>query len=240
MLDVALTPRKILSAGRRKHVVVVLDILRASSTVCVALASGAMRIIPQKTVESAFFKKNEYPNALLCGEREGIAPNGFDLGNSPYEYTAETVGGRDLIFTTTNGAAALFSAPDDAIRLMGGFVNANAIAQFIERRRPQAATFLCAGNNGMFSLEDALCAGMFIELVSSLFPDQTDEAHAAKAIFAMHKNNFRTTFQNTAHAQNLYRKGFGKDVGFCATFDAVPIIPIFNGCEIIRFSEDYL
>ncbi|GAB1430108.1 2-phosphosulfolactate phosphatase family protein [Ignavibacteria bacterium] len=239
MLDVALIPRQILSR-KQEHIVVVLDIFRASSTVCAALVSGASRIIPQKTVEDANMKKNDFPAALLCGERNGIAPEGFDFGNSPYEYTPETVGGRTLIFTTTNGASALLSAPDNAVRLMGGFVNAESITEFIAQRRPAAATFLCAGNNGFFSLEDALCAGMFVERISSLFPEQTDEALAAKAIFTVYKNNLHDTLKNTCHAQNLNSKGLGKDLDFCTNLNAAPVTPIFNGCEIVCLSEDNL
>lgn len=237
MLDAALIPRKIISR-KKEHIVVVLDIFRASSTICTAFASGAEKIIPQKTVEDALRIKNDRSDALLCGERGGVAPKGFDLGNSPFEFTAQNVGGRTLIFTTTNGTDALLSAPESADRLIGCFVNFDVIMNYIVRNRHAEITFLCAGNNGSFSLEDALCAGMFIDAVSSLFPDQTDEALAAKAIFAMFKNNLHDTLKTTCHAQNLNLKGLGKDIDFCTNLNAAPIIPIFNGREIVRFSEN--
>lgn len=235
MLDVALTPRRNLpthyvqsvpTAG--EHIAVIIDIFRASTTICTALASGAMCVIPVRTVAEARRIRRATHNSFAGGERRSLPPKGFDAGNSPFDYTPASVGGKTVVFTTTNGTAALLSAPDNALRLIGCFANATAILDVITARNPAAVTIICAGNYGTFSLEDALCAGMFAEKLSTGF-SLTDEARATAAMYRAHQTELGEILQTTRHANALRNLGVARDVELCSKSDTLHVVPVFDG-----------
>lgn len=136
---------------------VIIDVLRATTTLTTALLHGARAVLPVATPEQAFALRARHPGALLCGEREGRRIEGFDLGNSPAEYGFEVVGGRTLVFASTNGSLALLRAAHARRRLLAAFVNASAVARALAGA--PRVVMLCAGKLGRFCLEDAACAG---------------------------------------------------------------------------------
>ena len=224
MLDVALTPRNIASRSGG-HVAVIIDVFRASTTICTALHAGVAAVIPVRTVEEARARAGGRVDVILGGERGGLAPVGFHAGNSPFEYAPERVAGKTVVFTTTNGTAALLSAPADAVRIFGCFANASAVVEFLSRRRPEHVTLVCAGNNGAFSYEDALCAGIFAARCAGMWKI-TDEAAAAAAMYAAMPSP--DLLRRTDHAKKLVALGFARDVEYCLTSDAAPVIPSFD------------
>lgn len=161
--------------------VVVIDIIRASTTIAHALASGARCVVPCATVEDAKSLAAEFETSqrVLGGEREGLKIEGFDLGNSPSEYTAESVAERTVLFTTTNGTKAMMacrdavgSADQRPRLLVSGFVNLAATLRLLEPA--QSITLLCAGTRGVITREDALFAGAVVEMLTSTGDAQGD------------------------------------------------------------------
>jgi len=143
--------------------VVVIDVLRASTTIVYALEAGATEVIPCSELDAAREMVRRLPasEALLGGERDGLPPEGFDLGNSPEHYTADRVGGKKVVFTTTNGTRAIGRARRARRILLGAFVNAAAV---VERLLTEDHIhLLCAGTRGELSRDDVLVAGMLVE-----------------------------------------------------------------------------
>ena len=151
-------------------VAIVIDLLRASTTIVHALAAGAPFVRPVVTVEEARALVTGGEGAsgpLLAGEREGLAPPGFDFGNSPRDLTGESVGSRPIVFTTTNGTRAIHSAAGAECVLIGALVNLTATAEFAARLdRP--VRIVCAGTGGRTTEEDVLCAGAYVEALATL------------------------------------------------------------------------
>lgn len=142
--------------------VVVVDVLRAATTICHALEAGAAEIVPCVEVDEAQRKAASLPGeVVLGGEREGLPVEGFDLGNSPSEYTPDRVGGKTLVFTTSNGTRALHHARLADRVLLGAFVNASAIVR--ELLGQEQIHILCSGTHGQYSEDDVLLAGMLAE-----------------------------------------------------------------------------
>lgn len=212
---------------------VVVDILRASTTICTALRSGAKEVIPFADVDGARAAKEKDPDALLCGERQGKKLPGFDLGNSPQDYSRDVVAGRSLVFSSTNGSVALASAPTGAEVLVGGIVNLTAVAERIATLN-QATVITCSGKLGQFALEDAAGAGGIIaklwEITSEL-ELVNDGARAAQTIWDQYKSDPTMALWQSRHGIYLVEIGFGSDLSICAAVDSVPIVPIMkDGC----------
>ena len=174
-----LTPAEIATLPRRDlrgAVCVVFDVLRATSTLLAALANGARRVFPVLTPEEAFaLRRNRLSDALLGGERGGERLDGFDLGNSPREYTPDVVSGRDLITTTTNGTVALRACAGADTLLAAGLINVDATARWLGARQPVVGTLLlvCAGTGEGFAFEDGLAAGALARRLAHTMDDAT-------------------------------------------------------------------
>lgn len=176
-IDVFFSPAIVDELGMRGRNVVIIDVLRASTTICTALRNGAREIIPTPDIETAIkISANlSSDSRLLGGERQGKKIDGFDLGNSPLEYTREKVDGKTIIFSTTNGAGAIYKCRYASMALVGTFVNASSIVRtMIDAGEPW--TILCSGRQGEFSAEDATCAGMIISKIHSEAEVETDDA----------------------------------------------------------------
>lgn len=141
--------------------VVVIDVLRATSTIVAALAHGAVAVYPCATAgEARELAAGRGGDRLLCGEADSLKIAGFDLGNSPREFTPEAVAGREVVLVTSNGTRALRSLPGGAGEVvLASFLNAGAVGRHLARAAAGGVTIICAGTRGGFSLEDFLCAG---------------------------------------------------------------------------------
>ena len=202
---------------------VVIDVLRATTTLTVALANGAARVLPTATPEAAFALRRRHPRALLCGERGGVRIPGFDLGNSPAEYGAGIVRGRDLIFASTNGSLALIAARTARRRVLAAFVNASAVLDGLAG--DDDVTFVCAGKLGRPSLEDVACAGWLAASLAARGARLEGAAvHAAASIAPRRADAVHTLLQGASHARELRAidPAYDADVAFCARVDSVP------------------
>lgn len=219
----------------RGKTAVVVDVLRASSSIITAIHHGARQIIPAATVQDAMRLAKDLfrDNSILCGERGGKLIDGFDIDNSPANYRAEVVKGQSLFYTSTNGAGAILKAKYAKEVFIGGFINISAVAERVNGA--EEVVILCAGESGRFSMEDALCAGMIVSLAAEKHSDAelTDGAVAAKLLYERCQNGMMAAVRSTMHAVDLEREGFQADVNFCATADVYADVPFFDG-NIIR------
>jgi 2-phosphosulfolactate phosphatase len=227
-IDIHLTPQEIDDLSIREKTVVVIDVLRASTTIVTALANGAREVIPVESVEAAMKISGALPGGvtLLGGERHGRMVEGFQLGNSPADYTPERIGGKAVIFTSTNGSLAMTRSRYARELLVCGFVNLSAVADHL-RSLASDVTIVCAGKAGRFSMEDTVCAG---RLIASLMEDAafdvslSDGAQAARALFKSFGKNPLKMLRSTEHGRYLQEIGFANDLKLCAAVDAIPVI----------------
>lgn len=210
---------------------VVIDVLRATTTLTVALAAGAARVTPVASPEEAYTLQRQRPAALLCGERGGLKVPGFALANSPFEYTSGRVGGRELVFASTNGSLALLAARKARRRVIAAFINASAVLRAILQSSAMlrsvggdaSVTLVCAGKEGRFSLEDAGLAGWLCAGLAAHGWALDDAARSAVRLAPADANAVRALVEGSSHARELCALGeaYAADVAFCATLDAV-------------------
>lgn len=233
--------------------VVVIDVLRATTTICHALMAGAKRVVPCLEVADALalaarLAKND---VVLGGERGGLRIEGFELGNSPAEYTPQSVGGKTVVFTTTNGTAALQHARQAKGVYVAAFVNASAVVRALTSERD--VNLLCAGTRGEITREDVLLAGLLVErllgaatwrvrAVHDALPLDVDdvllndEALLALAAWRDSSANWRglpAALLESKGGRNLERLGLASDIDDAAQRDRFDIVPVFDaaaGC----------
>ncbi|HOX85650.1 MAG TPA: 2-phosphosulfolactate phosphatase [bacterium] len=208
---------------------VVIDVLRASTTIIAALENGCRQILAVETVEQAFSLAKQFPRdqTLLAGERGGRRVDGFDLGNSPYEFVREQVAGKTIVLTTTNGTRAIARAESAASTRILALTNLNAVtAALLEENKPVAV--LCAGREGDFSQEDSVCAGLLVEKLLAARSDiqAGDGVEKARRLAEKHKNNLVGMLQSTPHGRYLTSIGFGLDLEYCARLNGSSLVPI--------------
>ncbi len=219
--------------------IVVLDILRASTTIIVALNNGAREIIPVGSIESAVKISGSLFGevTLRGGERNGKMIEGFNLGNSPLEYGEAAVRGKSIIYCTTNGSVAMAKSRYARTLVVGAFVNLSAVVDHIKAEKKDFL-LICAGrvnSIGYFSLEDAVCAGMMIQKLMKDESLELELSDSAKASLALHKSFGRSILKmlrTSEHGKYLAEIGFAEDLKICAAVDSVPILPTLQGTVI--------
>lgn len=207
--------------------VVVVDVVRATTTMVEALASGARGIYPTSSIEEAVKLAASLgrEDTLLCGERKGVKIEGFDLGNSPREYTPPVVGGKRLVMSTTNGTAAL-SAAQEAPRLLAcAFTNLTAVASAL--KDADDLVVLCSGRQDRFSLDDALCAGLLLRKVLDQGGPEAELNDAAWAALKLAGAMELTLdfLEGTAGGRALEAIGLSEDLALCADLDRHSVVP---------------
>jgi 2-phosphosulfolactate phosphatase len=230
-VEVEICARDAFNAVRRGDIIIVIDVLRCSSSIIHAFANGAKKIIPARTLNEARILRGKHPECLIAGERKGLRPKGFDLGNSPLEFSQKKVHGRTLIFTTTSGTAALARAKSAKWVFLGGFLNAQSVASKTAEIAQQEAlgiSLVLAGKEGHFSLEDLLCAGAIIERLHPNTLKLSDAASAALLAFKQADHNLYETIVAGEHARHLLQLGFGQDVRFSCQVDLFKVIPFYR------------
>jgi 2-phosphosulfolactate phosphatase len=225
-----LSPGDVADGILQGHLLVAIDVLRASTTICQALVAGARDILPVAEIEEAkrLAESLGRENTLLCGEREGRIIPGFDLGNSPLEYTPEKVKDKTLVMCTTNGTALLARLGSGGEALIAGFVNAGTVTRYLLRSKDDVA-ILCAGLLGQFSLEDAVCGGMLVAGLGGRRKVRlSDGAVAGKLLYKRFAKNLLGMLQASHHGAYLTGLGFGQDLEFASRTDACPVLPVFR------------
>lgn len=232
-INLYLTPQQADELALREKTVVMIDVLRSSTTIATALVNGARQVIPATSVESAVkISGNLFGDVfLLGGERNGKMIAGFTLGNSPLEYTGDRVRGKSIIFSSSNGTQALARGRHARTLVVCGFVNVSAVAAVLQRAGGDV-TILCAGNDGLIALEDAVCAGMLMHRVAGWTADTpglSDGASVALALFKAHGKSPLKMLQASEHGRRLVSLGFGDDLRICAGVDTLAVVPSYEG-----------
>lgn len=240
-LEVVFTPEEIKDRKLSDKLIVVIDILRASSTIVTALAYGCRGLVPILSPEQAKEKAQQFKKeeVLLGGEREGRKIKGFDLGNSPREYQKEIVEDRMIIFSTTNGVKTLERVRGAFRIIIASFLNLQATFNYCSKFQGDIL-LACAGKEGYFSLEDTVCAGMLINSLRDIYSDTCQEVDAnltAQVLYKKFGNNILEMLRKSQHGRYLESIGLRKDLEFCSQLDIFNIVPIFRD-GLISLNEE--
>lgn len=231
-VNVIFSPQVVDELYFNDKVTIVIDVLRATTVIIEALTNGAKEIIPVASIDFAIKISGSSSErmTLLCGERNTKIIDGFNLGNSPYEYNRDSVEGKSLVLFTTNGTKAIVKAKYSSKLFIAAFTNLNAVIN--EILQENQIEILCAGSNGIFSLEDSVCAGNIVSLISSQVGEieLNDSARAAYLLYENYKNNIYEMLKLSEHGQNLINNDFSSDLEFCSRINSTTSVPQFvNG-----------
>jgi 2-phosphosulfolactate phosphatase len=240
-IEVYLSPVQVDEIQLRDKNVVVIDILRSSTTITAALKNGAREIIPVGSVESAVkVSGNLFGDVVLRGgERNGKIIPGFNLGNSPAEYTEEAVKGKSIIFCTTNGSGAMVRGKYAKNMAVCGFVNISLVVDFVKQIN-EDFSIICAGKQQLFSLEDSVCAGMIIKLLEddgSATIETNDAGSAALTLYRNYGKNLLKMARSSDHGRYLEEIGFADDIKTCVEIDSIPVLPLLIG-NMIKLKKE--
>lgn len=230
-INTLLTPANAEELFFTKKNTVVIDVLRATTTIVTALQNGAKEIIPVNSVEFAMqFSGNSFKgHTLLGGERNALKIEGFSLGNSPLEYTEENVKGKSIVLFTTNGSKAILKAKFSEKLFVLSFLNMAAVADKILNLN-EDLEILCSGNYGKFSFEDSACAGMLISILKEKNESIiiNDASKVCNLIYKQNKKKLENMLKSTEHGQKLVSSGFNKDIEFAAQQSIYDIVPYYS------------
>lgn len=240
-IEVFLTSSTVSEDDVKDRTVVVIDVLRACSTIATALNNGARSVVPVADMAQAgkIASNLDQQSYLLGGERDGENIEGYHLGNSPLEYAPSKVSGRTIILNTTNGTVAVAAARAAEHLLIGTFLNAGRVVDFV-REAGNDVTIICAGWRNRVSLEDTLCAGLMLyRLWGGHEPEVvSDTAHIAFTQYDHDRADLTEALQRCNHAQWLTRRGRGDDVEYCFQLDALPVLPYYQDSRLVLFEDE--
>ena len=219
------------------QLIVVLDVLRATSAICTAMEYGVKEIIPVATLEEA--RNHQAKGVLVAAERGGQIVEGFDLGNSPYSYMNPELKGQTVVLTTTNGTKAINMAKTKDTVVVGSLNNLDALCTWlIEQNRD--TLILGSGWKDKFNLEDTICAGAIADkcLESGLFFADEDSTVAAKFIFRSSRENMFAFLKASSHRRRLRKLNLNEDVKYCLTPNNCTAIPILKNGSLVRMNHE--
>ncbi|OJU54646.1 MAG: 2-phosphosulfolactate phosphatase [Bacteroidales bacterium 45-6] len=207
-------------------IVVVVDIFRATTTMCAAFKNGVKSVIPVASIEEAeAYKAKGY---LVGAERNVKRCDFADFGNSPFDYTAEKVAGKEIVFTTTNGTQAIETAAGCYRLAIGAFSNISALAEYCNQQGKDVM-ILCSGWNNRFNMEDSLFAGALAFLLNEKGVElASDAAKVACDMWMQAKPNIRAYIDRTEHIRRLTSNHLADSVEYCLAFDTVSLVPIYD------------
>jgi 2-phosphosulfolactate phosphatase len=234
-IEVCLTPALLGLYEIENSIVVVIDILRATSSIVYGIDNGAKAIIPVAQVEDCLsYSEHGY---LLAAERNGSVVEGYDFGNSPFSYTKEQVSGKTVVLTTTNGTKALHMARSRAKQVVvGSFLNLHALSAWL-KTQPHDVLLLCAGWKDQFNLEDTLFAGAVVNEIRESFTEFDDSSVAAEDLYLMAKGNLRAYISKSSHSHRLAALNIERDVQFCLQLNICEAIPVLIGDDLVRMES---
>lgn len=212
--------------------VVAIDVLRATTTMAALFESGVHAVWPVTEVDEArALAKRLGPGTLLAGEREGIPPSGFDMGNSPLDARPDRVRGKQVILTTTNGTRAISRAAGAQHLVTAALVNCAAVVRWLLKHADERLYIVCAGTKGSFSLDDALCAGMIAARFAAERSEEqrvalSDAAVAAVGLYDQFSSEIGERIASCRHGQNLAQLGMEADVRYAVQIDQCDVVPV--------------
>ncbi len=234
-LEVCFSPALIHLHDVSRSVVVVIDVLRATSSMCVAFANGVRSIVPVSGVEESLaYRQKGY---LVGAERNGEMLDGFDLGNSPFSYMDPVVRDRDIALSTTNGTQAINSARGAAGLVAGSFLNLSVLSEWLIAQE-KSVILLCAGWKNSFNLEDTLFAGALSEKILPHFGlnRMRDAVLASIHLYDLARNDMYGFLDKSSHRKRLAKLQIEKDIEYCLTPDQAPVIPVLRDGALVRLA----
>lgn len=215
--------------------VVVIDVLRATSTMITALKNGARSILPVDSVEFARKAPSQLfgGQLVLGGERNTKRIDGFTYGNSPLEYSPEEIHGKAIVLYTTNGTRAIIKGKYADELYIAAFLNISKVAETVAGPGKELH-IICAGRNNEFGLEDAVCAGMLIQKICTTIESVqlNDAAYTAVLLAEKFGGDIVSLLKSCDHGKVLHENGFDADIDYCAQTDTVPLVPFMHSGEI--------
>jgi 2-phosphosulfolactate phosphatase len=205
-------------------IVVIVDILRATSAIVTAFMNGVRTIIPVATLDEAMDYKNK--GYLVAAERDGIVRDFADFGNSPYNFRPEIIGGKDIVYSTTNGTLSIMMAKESHRVLIGSYLNLQSLVEYI-CREDRDLVILCAGWKNKFNLEDTLFAGLLAEevLKNQQFTTNCDSTYASVDLWNLAKNDLMGYLEKAAQRHRLKKSKLDDVIGYCHTMNLTRLIP---------------
>lgn len=231
-LETCFSPALYETGNHEGSIVVILDILRASSAICTAFENGAYSLIPVSEVsEAREFKNKGY---LVAAERDGYVLDFADFGNSPFNFTREKVEGKTIVYSTTNGTGIINLASSAGKIVIGSFLNITALTEWLISEQKDIVLF-CAGWKNRFDLEDTICAGAIAERLmnSDLFSTICDSTLAALDLWTMAKEDLPGYIDKVAQRTRLRDKGLDDCIEFCLTLDFTKKIPVIKNGVLV-------
>ena len=232
-IEVCYTPQAYPLFHNPNAIVIVIDVLRATSAITTAFYNGVLKMIPVATVEEALeYRKNGF---MVAAERDGEVVEGFDLGNSPFGYMSSKVKGKTIAITTTNGTQAIEAAKKANKVIIGSFLNLDTIINYLNSEKKDVL-FLCAGWKNKFNLEDTLFAGAAAEKLIFKFGFDTkcDSTLAAIDLYKLAKHDLVGYLANSSHRNRLAKLDLERDITYCLTPNQCPVIPIMAGKFLVK------
>jgi 2-phosphosulfolactate phosphatase len=217
--------------------VVILDVLRATSAICTAIEHGVKEIIPVATLDEA--RAYQAEGYLVAAERGGQIVEGFDLGNSPFSYMDPALKGQTVVLTTTNGTKAINMARNKKTVVIGSLNNLDALCEWLIRQQRDVLV-LGSGWKDKFNLEDTICAGAIADqcLKSGRFFADEDSTVAAKFIFRSSRDNMFAFLKASSHRRRLRKLNLNEDVKHCLTPNNCTAIPVLEGRSLVRLNHE--
>ncbi|MES2731402.1 MAG: 2-phosphosulfolactate phosphatase [Bacteroidota bacterium] len=229
-IDVCPTPELLHLYNLQNTVVVVVDILRATSCMTTALAYGVEKIIPVATLEECrAWQRKGY---LAAAERDAKKADGFDLDNSPFSYMSANLEGKTIAMTTTNGTLAITKSREAVKVIIGSFLNLSAITNYLLEQQYDVLV-LCAGWKGKVNLEDTLFAGAVVEALQYDFAINQDTALIAKMLYKVGGKNMPAFLATSSHVGRLHKLGIHQDINFCLQTNKFNVIPVLRGNALV-------
>ena len=232
-IEVCMSPAMYYRYHNPDAIVVIVDILRATSAICTAFLNGAERIIPVESLrEAKEYKKRGY---LVAAERDGVVSEFADFGNSPFNFTKEAVEGKEIVYSTTNGTQAIHLARESYLVVVGSFLNLNSLVQWIVSEDHDVLVF-CAGWKDRFSLEDTIFAGALTQSLidTNQFYTICDSGIAACDLWSLAKDNLVGYIQKAAQRERLRRSGQDDVIEYCHSINITDKIPVMMGDSLIE------
>lgn len=232
-LHVCLSPALIPLYSIEDYTVVIIDIFRATSSICYGIENGAEAIIPVSEVEECAAYREMGLNYLLAAERNGEVVTGFDFGNSPFSYTEEKVAGKTVVLTTTNGTHALHLSRTAKKVVIGSFFNLTVLCNWLKAQDGNIL-LVCAGWKNNYNLEDTVFAGAVVDQLKGLDFNLDDPAIAAYDLYQLAKSDLPGYLAKTSHSERLKKLGIEKDIAFCLNVDITKAIPVLQGEKLVK------
>ncbi len=232
-VEVCYTPGEYEYFKGEYDLIVVIDVLRATSAICAAFENGIRSIIPVATIEEAQDYKDR--GFLVGAERKGQIVEGFDFGNSPYSYMNEDFIGKDVVLSTTNGTKALSIASDAETVVVGSLLNLDALCEWLENQDKNILC-LCSGWQDKFNLEDTICAGAICDYLinTGKYTSNEDSSIAAKYLYLSAWVNPLGYLKSSSHRRRLKNLDLNEDIKYCLTPNQTRVVPILRDGKLVK------